>query len=182
MAHMFIYLLWQVSFWFKFFIWVYEPFWVNFCISYEMNVQLFSSTNKYTITVNSCSLKRSSLLFWMPCKVFQRSVDWSCLSFRMPWNTIPLLCGCMPSCPVMPNSFATPWTVDWPAPLSIGFSRQEYWSGLPFPPLLLGLNFKKFPHHSYYYNFILSWNTLRKPLDQWRNQRENHKILWDKQK
>ena len=29
--------------------------------------------------------------------------------------------------------FATPWTVAHQAPLSIGFSRQEYWSGLPFP-------------------------------------------------
>ena len=29
--------------------------------------------------------------------------------------------------------FATPWTVTYQAPLSIGFSRQEYWSGLPFP-------------------------------------------------
>ena len=29
--------------------------------------------------------------------------------------------------------FATPWTVAYHAPLSIGFSRQEYWSGLPFP-------------------------------------------------
>ena len=29
--------------------------------------------------------------------------------------------------------FATPWTVDRQAPLSVGFSRQEYWSGLPFP-------------------------------------------------
>ena len=29
--------------------------------------------------------------------------------------------------------FATPWTVACPAPLSKGFSRQEYWSGLPFP-------------------------------------------------
>ena len=28
--------------------------------------------------------------------------------------------------------FATPWTVAHPAPLSAGFSRQEYWSGLPF--------------------------------------------------
>ena len=27
----------------------------------------------------------------------------------------------------------TPWTGDPQAPLSIGFSRQEYWSGLPFP-------------------------------------------------
>ena len=30
--------------------------------------------------------------------------------------------------------FATPWTVNYQAPLSTGFSRQEYWSGLPFPP------------------------------------------------
>ena len=29
--------------------------------------------------------------------------------------------------------FATPWTVAHQAPPSLGFSRQEYWSGLPFP-------------------------------------------------
>ena len=29
--------------------------------------------------------------------------------------------------------FATPWTVALQAPLSMEFSRQEYWSGLPFP-------------------------------------------------
>ena len=29
--------------------------------------------------------------------------------------------------------FATLWTVAYQAPLSIGFSRQEYWSGLPYP-------------------------------------------------
>ena len=27
----------------------------------------------------------------------------------------------------------TPWTVAYQPPLSIAFSRQEYWSGLPFP-------------------------------------------------
>ena len=30
--------------------------------------------------------------------------------------------------------FATPWTVAHQAPLSMVFSRQEHWSGLPFPP------------------------------------------------
>ena len=30
--------------------------------------------------------------------------------------------------------FATLWTVAHQAPLSIGFSRQKYWSGLPYPP------------------------------------------------
>ena len=29
--------------------------------------------------------------------------------------------------------FVTPWTVTSQTPLSMGFSRQEYWSGLPFP-------------------------------------------------
>ena len=29
--------------------------------------------------------------------------------------------------------FATPWTVAYQAPQSMEFSRQEYWSGLPFP-------------------------------------------------
>ena len=30
--------------------------------------------------------------------------------------------------------FAAPWTVACQAPLSMGFSRQEYWNRLPFPP------------------------------------------------
>ena len=34
----------------------------------------------------------------------------------------------------MSNSFATPWTVARQPPLTVAFSRQEYWSGLPCPP------------------------------------------------
>ena len=37
------------------------------------------------------------------------------------------------SCSVVSDS-VTPWTVAHQAPQSIGFPRQEYWSGLPFPP------------------------------------------------
>ena len=33
------------------------------------------------------------------------------------------------------NSFITPWSVAHQAPLSLGLSRQVYWSGLPFPSL-----------------------------------------------
>ena len=40
--------------------------------------------------------------------------------------------------------FATPWTVAYEAPLSMGFSRHEYWSGLPFPsPLDFRTKLKK---------------------------------------
>ena len=34
---------------------------------------------------------------------------------------------------VVSDSFETPWTAAHQAPLSMGFSRQEYWSGVPLP-------------------------------------------------
>ena len=33
----------------------------------------------------------------------------------------------------MSDCFAIPWTVAYQSPLSMGFSRQDYWSELPFP-------------------------------------------------
>ena len=44
--------------------------------------------------------------------------------------------------------FATPWTVAYQAPPSMGFSRQEYWSGLPFPS----------PHNSLLKDIVVSQN------------------------
>ena len=41
---------------------------------------------------------------------------------------------CILSCFCRVWLFATPWTVACQASLSMGFSRQEYWSGLPLPP------------------------------------------------
>ena len=35
----------------------------------------------------------------------------------------------------MSNSFVTPWTIAHQTPLPVGFPRQEYWSGLRFPPV-----------------------------------------------
>ena len=42
--------------------------------------------------------------------------------------------ACVLSCFSHVQLFATEWTVTHQAPLSMGFSRQEYWSGLPCPP------------------------------------------------
>ena len=44
-------------------------------------------------------------------------------------------CACMLSRFSRVRLFATLWAVASQAPLSMGFSRQEYWSGLPYPPL-----------------------------------------------
>ena len=40
--------------------------------------------------------------------------------------------GLLCVCSVVSDS-VTPWTVAYQVPPSMGFSRQEYWSGLPFP-------------------------------------------------
>ena len=45
-------------------------------------------------------------------------------------STYRVLCLAAQSCPTS----GPPWTVAHQAPLSMGFSRQEYWSGLPCPP------------------------------------------------
>ena len=44
-----------------------------------------------------------------------------------------LACSCKSESHAGVSYSATPWAVACLAPLSMGFSRQEYWSGLPFP-------------------------------------------------
>ena len=46
------------------------------------------------------------------------------------------------SCPTL----VTPWTVASQVPLPVGFSRQEYWSGLPLPYPILSFTF---PNHGF---------------------------------
>ena len=48
--------------------------------------------------------------------------------------SITTLIACLLSCFSCIRLFATLWTVACQAPLSVGFSKQEYWSGLPCTP------------------------------------------------
>ena len=69
-----------------------------------------------------------------------RTLEWVAVSFSNPWKW---------KVKVKSLSrvwlFMTLWTAAYQAPLSMGFSRQEYWSGvpLPSPDLLLSNRFKK---------------------------------------
>ena len=61
-----------------------------------------------------------------------RTLEWVAISFSNAWKwkvKVKLL-----SCAWL---LATPWTAAYQAPPSMGFSRQEYWSGLPLPFLHL---------------------------------------------
>ena len=57
------------------------------------------------------------------CNSICHSKNWKCMKY-------PAVCVHVVS---RVRLFATPWTVAYQAPLSMGFSRQEYWTGLPFP-------------------------------------------------
>ena len=62
------------------------------------------------------TLKDGVALYWMGrARAVSESEKWKCLSLSHVWP------------------FAIPWTVVCHAALSMVFSRQEYWSGLPFP-------------------------------------------------
>ena len=57
--------------------------------------------------------------------IFMENVIWYRISIT---STAPYVKSLSPV-----GLFATPWTVAYQASQSMGFSRQEYWSGLPFP-------------------------------------------------
>ena len=71
-----------------------------------------------------CSLPGSSVH-----GIFQaRTLDWVVISFSNAWKwkvKVESLSRV--------QLFATPWTAAYQAPPSMGFSRQEYWSGVPLP-------------------------------------------------
>ena len=50
------------------------------------------------------------------------------------WTHLQWKSGVVLSCFSHVSLFATPWTVAHQAPVSMGLSQQEYWSGLPFSP------------------------------------------------
>ena len=63
-----------------------------------------------TLQTHKCEKKPQSFLSRNPCLLLLLLSHFSCV-----------------------QPCVTPWTADHQAPLSTGFSRQEYWSGLPFP-------------------------------------------------
>ena len=63
-----------------------------------------------------------------------RTLEWVAISFSNAWNWKVKMKWL--SCVQLP---ATPWTAAHQAPPSMGFSRQEYWSGVPLSSLNIGI-------------------------------------------
>ena len=83
--------------------------------------------------VNCVTRQKPSLKYHLQLKT-KEDVGGSGLGLqggRRKWS----LCACVLSCFSCVRFFVTLWTVARQASLSMGFSRQEYWSGLSFPSL-----------------------------------------------
>ena len=79
-------------------------------------------------TLVSSSVKRGKIPTLWSCSA--DSVRWRKQSTKQgAWHRVLF------SCSLMSNFFLTPWTVARQAPLSVEFSRQDYWRGLLFPSL-----------------------------------------------
>ena len=66
----------------------------------------------------------------IPGSLQARTVGWVAISFYSAWKWKVKVKSVSHV-----RLLATPWTAAYQAPLSMGFSRQEYWSGVPLPSL-----------------------------------------------
>ena len=116
----FLLLLWITCPYVFYFSLVFIPFF-SLCSQF-----LFGWPAELTVT-SEASLKVYSffLILWIPCSQWKQAVTLLLLLLSR-FSRVQL--------------FATPWTAAYQAPLSMGFSRQEYWSGVPLPSLAVTLN------------------------------------------
>ena len=76
-----------------------------------------------------------------------RTLEWVAISFSSAWKVkVKLLSRVW--------LLATPWTAAYQVPLPMGFSRQDYWSGVPLPSLSMEYN------HPYLLNEQNLWENI----------------------
>ena len=82
------------------------------------------------IMINSTDYRLRLVKFRSWHWYFNCCLTYGKLLHHYDWCSLGILCLVAS---VVSRLFATPWTVVFQAPLYMGFSRQEYWSGLPCP-------------------------------------------------
>ena len=98
----------------------------------------------------------------VPGIVQARTLEWVAISFSNAWKWKVKVKSL--SCVWL---LATPWTAAHQAPPSMGFSRQEYWIGVPLPLTYYSLNtfhWNKFPYFTKFFSMWFWEATLRKRI------------------
>ena len=110
---------------------------------FDTEANLFSLSTTTTKSLQLCltlcdSIDGSPTGSTVPRILQARTLEWVAISFSSAWKwkvKVKSLSHVQPS--------ATPWTAAFQAPPSMGFSRQEYWSGVPLPSLENHISYTK---------------------------------------
>ena len=78
-----------------------------------------------------------------------RTLEWVAISFSSAWKWKVKVKSLS-----RVRLLATPWTATYQAPPSVGFSRQEYWSGVPLPSLDIGHKSKEISTSKFYTSLL----------------------------
>ena len=100
---------------------------ICFCIYFTFLIELYLIYNIILISDIQCSNS-----IFVDYALFKITIKYKLCSLCYTMYSCAYLCAkSLQLC----RLFATLWTVAYQNPLSMGFSRQEYWSGFPCPPL-----------------------------------------------
>ena len=83
-----------------------------------------------------------------------RTLEWVAISFSNAWKWKVKVKSLS-----RVRLLTTPWTAAYQAPPSMGFSRQEYWSGVPLPSPRLTLTYTKKCDCFYYFRGFMTYQT-----------------------
>ena len=115
-----------VSFWALNSVPLYILSYVSFCQHYAV---LFATAKSLKSCPTVCDpIDGSPPGSTVPGSLQARTLEWVAISFSNAWKW--KVKGKLLSCVQV---LVTPWTAAHQVPLSMGFSRQEYWSGVPLP-------------------------------------------------
>ena len=91
-----------------------------------------------------------------------RTLEWVAISFSNVWKWKVKVKSLS-----RVRLVATPWTAAYQAPLSMRFSRQEYWSGLPLPSPTIVMNYFLFPSTAGAFQFLSCLPPCLSFIDMW---------------
>ena len=108
--------------------------------------QLSNNNNNAAKSLQSCPtlwhpIDSSPLVSAVPGILQARTLEWVAISFPIVWKwkvKVKLISRVL--------LIATPWTAAYQAPPPMGFSSQEYWSGLPLPSPTTIMHYSKLIH------------------------------------
>ena len=113
--------------------------WEAPCIAWSASIKICTTILWYTYAAAAAKSLQSCLTLYnprdgsppgspIPGILQARTLEWVAISFSKEWKWKVKVKSLSHV-----RLFTTPWTVAYQAPPSMGFSRQEYWSGLPLP-------------------------------------------------